>query len=258
MIYRWISNDQSAIRQLFDSFDKARVLIFPAIDQNRCELWVDSLESPTVAMWRLKILCALAGDSTSPSAHELVHKIEPRQAVFVCSEDWITLLKRSWGSKLGIEKRTRLSPDSLDIDHLRKFMETIPDDFTLERMDLDTVKSLDKRVAMHIPLFFGDSESFYNTGVGFCIKHQGKVVSSASSFAPFTDAFEIEVHTNNDPIYRRKGLATAACAALMVYALERNLTPHWDAANEASVALALKLGYTNPEPWAAFYLNPES
>ncbi|PNX52464.1 MAG: hypothetical protein BV458_09430 [Thermoplasmata archaeon M9B2D] len=258
MIHRWTSSDRSAIRQLFEPFDKARALILPAIDQNRCELWVDSLEFPSAAMWRLKNLCALAGDSTSPSAYELISKIEPRQAVFVCSEDWTDLLKSSWGSRLGSQKRTRLSPDTLDIDHLRKLMQTVPEDFVLERMDLDTVKSLDKRVAMHIPLFYGDSESFYNNGVGFCIKHQGKVVSSASSFAPFTDAFEIEVYTSNDPIYRRKGLATAVCAALIVYALERKLVPHWDAANEGSIALALKLGYTNPEPWEIFYLHPES
>ena len=36
-------------------------------------------------------------------------------------------------------------------------------------------------------------------------------------------------------------------------ALEKNLVPHWDAANEASVKLALKLGYTNPVSWDAYY-----
>ncbi len=258
MIHKWTSDDKTSVRQLFETFDKARALIFPAIDQDRCELWVDSLDSPSAVLWKLKILCALAGDSTSPAAVELIHKIEPRQAVFFCSTDWGVLIRRTWGSRLGSQKRTRLSPDFLDIPYLRVLMKRVPDGFALERMDLDTVRSLDKRVAMHIPLFYGDSESFYNNGVGFCIKHQGKVVSSASSFAPFTDAFEIEVYTNNDPTYRRKGLATAVSAALIVYALEHNIVPHWDAANEESVALALKLGYSNPEPWEVFYLKPES
>jgi hypothetical protein len=46
-------------------------------------------------------------------------------------------------------------------------------------------------------------------------------------------------------------------AAIIEYGLERNLIPHWDAANEASVKLALKLGYSNPESWEAFYYKPE-
>jgi len=258
MILEWTNNDRTLVRQLFDSFDKARAIIFPAIDQGRCELWVDSLESPSVVLWKLKILCALSGDSTNPVAEELIQKIQPMQALILCSVDWAALIKHIWGFRLGVQNRTKLSPDSLDINHLRKLMNIVPDGFSLERLDLQTVRSLDKRVAMHIPTFYGDSEEFYKNGVGFCIKHQGKVVSSAYSFAPFIDAFEIQVQTNDDPSYRRMGLAKAVSAALMVYALEHNIVPHWDAANEESVALALKLGYTNPEPWQIFYLKPES
>ncbi len=258
MIFEWTNSNRTIIRQLFDTFDKARALILPAIDQGRCQLWVDSLDTPSAVLWKLKNLCALAGDSTSSAAQELVQKIEPRQAIFVCSKDWADLIKQSWGTRLGVQSRTRLSPELLDITHLRTLMNMVPEDFMLERMDLETVRSLDKRVAMHIPTFYGDSESFYNNGVGFCIKHQGKVVSSASSFAPFIDAFEIEVYTEKAPNYRRKGLATAVSAALIIYALERNIVPHWDAANKESLALALKLGYTNPEPWQIFFLKPES
>jgi len=257
MILEWTISDKTLVRSLFDTFDKAKALILPAIDQDRCELWVDSLDSPSVVLWELKNLCALTGDCTSPAAQELINKIEPMQALIVSSKDWVDLVRNSWGTRLGIQERTRLCPDSLDINHLRKLMSLVPDDFTLERMDLDTVRSLDKRIAMHIPLFYGDSDAFHNNGVGFCIKHEGKVVSSASSFAPFIDAFEIEVYTEKNPIYRRKGLATAVCAALMVYALEHNIIPHWDAANEESLALALKLGYTDPEPWQIFFLKPE-
>ncbi|TFG30915.1 GNAT family N-acetyltransferase, partial [Candidatus Thorarchaeota archaeon] len=91
---------------------------------------------------------------------------------------------------------------------------------------------------------------------GFCIKHEGKVVSIASTFTPFIDEFEIQVMTNDDSRYRRKGLATVVSAALLVYALEHGLVPQWDAANESSVKLAKKLGYTNPIKWNSFYLRP--
>ncbi|MHA2235602.1 MAG: GNAT family N-acetyltransferase, partial [Candidatus Thorarchaeota archaeon] len=41
-------------------------------------------------------------------------------------------------------------------------------------------------------------------------------------------------------------------------ALENGLTPQWDAANEASIHLALKLGYTDPDYWEGYYLKPET
>ncbi|TFG94575.1 GNAT family N-acetyltransferase, partial [Candidatus Thorarchaeota archaeon] len=39
--------------------------------------------------------------------------------------------------------------------------------------------------------------------------------------------------------------------------LENNLVPHWDAANEQSVKLALKLGYSNPKTWEVYFYKSE-
>ena len=80
-----------------------------------------------------------------------------------------------------------------------------------------------------------------------------KVVSLAYTPFPFIDEFEIQVYTEDSVEYRRKGLATAVSAALIEYGLERGLTPHWDAANETSLKLALKIGYSNPKKWEAYY-----
>jgi hypothetical protein len=258
MIVEWIDNNRAKVRQLFEPFNKGRALIFPAIDQGRCKLWVDSLESPSVALWQLKILNAVTGNSAHPAAEEFIKKIEPMQALFVPDCTWENLFRSIWGNRVGTQQRTKLSPRLLDIRYLRELSKNIPDEFNLERMDLTTIRALDKRLAMHIPLFFGGSREFFEMGVGFCIKHRGKVVSIASSFTPFINELEIQVNTIDDPAYRRKGLATAVSASLIVYALVHNLIPHWDAANEKSVALALKLGYTNPESWQAFYLKPDS
>jgi hypothetical protein len=258
MIVEWKKSDTKPVRQLFERFDKGRALIFPAIEQERCRLWVDSLEFPSAALWQLKILNAVTGDSSNSAAEELIRKVEPAQIIFAPDSEWEKVIRSVWGKRMGVQQRTKMSPHSLDIEYLRKLREIIPDGFTLERMDLATVKTLDKRMAMHIPLFFGGSKEFSEKGIGFCIKHEGKVVSTASTFTPFTNEFEIQVETSGTPDYRRKGLATAVSAALIVYALENNLIPQWDAANEKSIGLALKLGYSNPESWQAYYLIPES
>ena len=46
-----------------------------------------------------------------------------------------------------------------------------------------------------------------------------------------------------DEAHRRRGLATACAAGLILACLDRGLFPSWDAANPESVGLAQKLGY---------------
>ena len=255
MIVEWSDEDRSNIRHLFNSHTRARAVIFPSLDLGRGKVWTNSNETPTVARLQLAIINAVAGDSTSPDAEEIIRMIEPMQIVFGPDDEWTQLIKDLWGERLGIQQRALFSPTSLDLDHLRHLRDQLPDEYKLERMDLETIKHVDKRRAMHIPTFFGSSEDFYKLGIAYCVKHNGKVVSIASTFTPFTDMFEIQVDTS-DTDRRRKGLATAVSAALMVHALENGILPYWDAANEASIHLALKLGYTNPDHWEAYYLKP--
>jgi hypothetical protein len=128
----------------------------------------------------------------------------------------------------------------------------LPQEFTLSRIDLETAKAVPRSVAPAIPFFFGSPESFIEQGFGYCITHDGVVVSTAMTAMPFEREFEIEVDTIDSPDYRRKGLATVASAALLEHALRENLVPIWDAANNASKALALRLGYSNLTPYDAF------
>jgi GNAT superfamily N-acetyltransferase len=255
MIEEWIAEDRSKVRSLFDSHTRARAVIFPALDQGRGNVWANSNEVPTVARLQLAIINAVAGDSTSPDAVEIIQMIEPMQLVFGPDDDWTLIIKEQWGDRLGIQQRTLLSPESLDLVHLRHLRNQLPGGYKLERMNLETIKQVDKRRAMHIPTFFGSSEDFFKMGIAYCIKYGDEVVCMASTFTPFTNEFEIQVDTL-DPDHRRKGLATVASAALMVHALERGIVPQWDAANEASIKLALNLGYTAPDPWNAYYLKP--
>ena len=255
MIVEWFEKDRSKIRALFNTHTRGRAVIFPSLDLGLGKVWTDSIETPTVARLQLAIINAVAGDSTSPDAEQIIRMIEPNQVVFGPDDDWTRTIKELWGERLGIQQRALLSPLSLDLDHLRHLRDQLPEEYTLERMDLETIKQLDKRRALHIPTFFGSSEDFYKLGIGYCVKHDGKVVSVASTFTPFTDMFELQVDTL-DPDHRMKGLATAVSAALMIHALENGMVPYWDAANEASVHLALKLGYTNPDHWEAYYLKP--
>jgi hypothetical protein len=255
MIDAWLDEDRKLVRLLFEAHRRARAVIFPALDQGRGNVWTDSVEAPTVARLQLVMINAVAGDSASPDAEELIRMIEPMQLVFGPDDEWTRIIKELWGERLGVQQRTLFSPESLDLDHLRNLRNQLPDGYKLERMDLETIEHVDKRRAMHIPTFFVSSTDFYDKGIAYCIKYEDEVICMASTFTPFVDEFEIQVDTS-DTGHRRKGLATVASAALMIHALENGLTPHWDAANEASIHLALKLGYTNPDHWEVYYLKP--
>jgi predicted GNAT family acetyltransferase len=89
---------------------------------------------------------------------------------------------------------------------------------------------------------FDSPEDFIARGFGFCLLHGDQIASVATTFAICSKGIEIQINTREE--HQRKGLATAVAAHLIVHSLEQGLDPNWDAANESSVGLATKLGYT--------------
>ena len=85
------------------------------------------------------------------------------------------------------------------------------------------------------------------------ILHQGRFVSGVSSAAVGGGKFEIEIQTQLQ--FRRRGLARAVAAALIVYCLEHGIEPCWDAANEPSAALARQLGFHSTGKYEAYRLK---
>ena len=69
----------------------------------------------------------------------------------------------------------------------------------------------------------------------------GELVGGASSYTCYSGGYELQVETRED--MRRRGVALACCARLILTCLDRGLYPSWDAANLESVALARRLGY---------------
>lgn len=88
---------------------------------------------------------------------------------------------------------------------------------------------------------FPDYAAYRRLGLGMAVTRDGLPVSGASSYCAYRGGIEIEIDTHRD--HRRRGLATACGAGLILECLRRGLYPSWDAHNPGSVALAEKLGY---------------
>ena len=88
---------------------------------------------------------------------------------------------------------------------------------------------------------FPDYDSFRRLGLGVVVLKDGAVVSGASSYTRYRNGIEIEVDTKEG--FRRRGLAAACAAKLILECRKRDLYPSWDAHTRTSLALAEKLGY---------------
>lgn len=90
-------------------------------------------------------------------------------------------------------------------------------------------------------------------GMGVAVLEGEELVAGASSYSRYKEGIEIEIDTRED--HRRKGLAFACGAQLILNCLDRRLYPSWDAQNLWSVALAEKLGYHFDSPYTAYEIT---
>jgi RimJ/RimL family protein N-acetyltransferase len=84
-------------------------------------------------------------------------------------------------------------------------------------------------------------------------RSSSRFVSGACSAAVGGGKFEIEIQTRRE--FRRRGLARAVAAALILYGLEHGIEACWDAANEPSAALARQLGFRSTGKYEAYRLQ---
>jgi len=257
MVKELVLTNWNKVAPLFASHILARSVIHPCIQTGLGSIVVDDVDSPTVAMYSTPLMVFAAGNPQTSSAKELVASIRPYVLLTASNKNWKHLLKREWRDRLVTDIRTHLDHSTLDIHHLRNLKKLLEPKYTLKKLDLNGALQIKEDYSIPIRLYFGSIENLVEKGLGFCIMDEEKVVSLAYTPFPFIDEFEIQVYTEDLPEYRRKGLATVVSAALLEYGLEKGLVPHWDAANENSVKLALKLGYSNPKTWEAFYCKSE-
>lgn len=97
---------------------------------------------------------------------------------------------------------------------------------------------------------YKDYETYKKLGLGVVILKDGEPVAGASSYSRYDKGIEIEIDTRED--HRRKGLAYACGAKMIMECLKRDLYPSWDAQNKGSVALAEKLGYHFSHEYVAY------
>ena len=83
----------------------------------------------------------------------------------------------------------------------------------------------------------------------------GEIVAAASSFLSLNGEIELDVSTKES--HRGKKLATACVARMLRDCMERGITVHWDAQNDASLNLAQKFGFEIETGYSVYWLPHE-
>lgn len=207
----------------------------------------DDEDSPQVAVLEASNLKLgiVGGDASHPSAREYIEQLPTPSGLIFASDGSEEVVQEVHAGRLIHMPRYAFTSEKLDVESLRRLGAQIPRDYRIEPMDLDLTQQLageKSEFASDHLLNFDSPEDFIERGFGFCILDGDEIVSVATTFAICDKGIEIQINTREE--HQGKGLATAVAAHLLVYSLERGLDPNWDAANERSVGLAKKLGYT--------------
>ena len=154
-------------------------------------------------------------------------------------------------SRYAIKRDTRF-----DKDLLHKLMDKLPEGYELKDIDENIYDMcLSDPVTRDFVSSFESKEKYLDIGRGVVVIKSGRIVAGASSYTRYHEGIEIEVDTIEEE--RRKGLATAASAALILRCLDEGLYPSWDAQNMDSVHLAEKLGYEYDHEYTAYEVSGE-
>jgi GNAT superfamily N-acetyltransferase len=254
MLIELDSDNRAFLRRLFDRYPCLHGSVAAVREGGMGRVFVDSHGEPRVALAVLDFHF-LAGDPQNENATPLVQLLHPGDVVVTPTAAWQRLLAATYPGELAGYPRETFQAEGFDVDKLRQFCQGLPPGFELRQVHLAEVTQFAADLDSALVYNFRSHEEFITRGVGLGILHHGTFVSGASSAAVGGGKVEIEIQTH--PQFRRRGLARAVAAALILYCLEHALEPCWDAANEPSAALARQLGFRSTGKYEVYGLKLE-
>lgn len=256
MIFEMKQTEKAAL--LFEGWQET--LIWSCLQKVMGNLYVDSLDEPASAMVVLGGFCYFAGKpDTELVLYQPWKGLGTGQAdVIMVPQDreWGRLIERCYGgqAKKVIRYAIKKEPGIFDVEKLQAAVDTLPDGYTLKMMDEELFwQCRDMAWCRDWVLQYNDYAMYERHGLGAVVMKGGEPVSGASSYSGYLGGIEVEIITRED--HRRKGLAFACGAKLILECLKKGWYPSWDAQNPWSAALAQKLGYHFDREYAAYEIR---
>lgn len=241
---------------LFEGWEET--LILSALTGTMGSVYADSDETvPTSAVCLLGDFAFYAGE---PSEKLLRFSPEGRPRFCILTPQngrWEALIEKVYGSdcRRVIRYAFRRSETRFDRERLSALAAAVAPGYGMHLMNGPEwyCRCKENDWSRDFVSQFRDEADYLARGLGVAILHDGRLVGGASSYSVFPGGIEIEIDV--EETHRRKGLATACAATLILEALRRGLYPSWDAANDISVRLARKLGYGPEREYPVYFTD---
>lgn len=251
-IMRIKEENLARVAPLFNGWDET--LIWSCLQGCMGSAYADDPENPGSAQIINADFCFFAG---KPNAALVKHKPEDCHAEFVImtpqNSKWAALIEEEYGARA--KQVTRYAfykeKDAFDKDTLQRLSQGTAPDYQIEMLTEDGyTQAMSNEWSRDLCSQFAGYAHYKEKGLGVGAFYRGELVAGASSYAFYRGGIEVEIDTRKD--HRRRGLARACGARLILECLERGLYPSWDAQNPWSAALAQQLGYRLNQPYRAY------
>ncbi|OCP10124.1 MULTISPECIES: GNAT family N-acetyltransferase [unclassified Ensifer] len=248
----------STAHSLLNDLSRVHVTVPAVLDGSiDGDIWIDRPVEPRVALLANGGAYYLAGSPEQASGSvAALKRLIPAWAYLFVEDRWSGRLDDIWSNSFALPHPCiRLG---LSGAHRTGVAAALPDGFHLARIDqvlldldpgnLDTVTDL--MDGWH------SSELFLKKAVGFCVLHDGCIVSHCATDSVSGKRCELGVGT--EARYRRLGLAKAAAIATVAECVNRGVPEiewHTHASNKGSIATAKGSGLTELDRHIAFSGN---
>ena len=154
--------------------------------------------------------------------------------------------------------RFRLEGDetTFDEERLKNAVAGFPEGFTLQPFDEETmVKAAAEEWSSDFVNGLSDPRRAAEEGTCFAALQDGMIVSGCTGCILSPELMEVEIITRKG--YRKRGMATASAASVILACLEKGIRPEWDASSLFTVMLAEKQGFRCRREYQVYEISVE-
>lgn len=217
------------------------------------EVWVDNMQAINFACILLKSYCFVAGKCSDENVFKFLKWLPSDNNIINCDIFWNKAIQNYYERSFELYTRHVMKiPKEFKFDLLEQYILKLNKNYYVENLTVESLKEFEKdNYCTNIKI----SYDYGKNGVGKICRERAsnKIVGVITSNIFYKDGIEINIKVN--PEHRRKGIALAISAAIIKECMMLNKKPYWDAANESSVNLSKKLGYTIDQAYEVMYLK---
>lgn len=242
---------------LFESFGHFENLIRFILHYETYTIMVDDVSNPSTAILQYGPVVFVQGKPGRIDPNIIFEKVQKNQWIVPCCEEWDPYIQAYFEDRIEIHNRVLFDPSSLELKEVLKIKKDLPTGMRIEPISSTHIEDKEGMIYQDLIRKFYINHDFLETGRGIVLLDGDFVVGYAASDNPIVGndlELMFRVGYDNFTTYRGKGYGILLCVYFIEDCLNNNYVPSWDAANDISAHIALKLGYTKKKKWKMFHI----